>query len=81
MKSIPKTAVLAGIVLSSQGCGGGTLVQIPPRIDLTQHEILGVIEFTSSAEGKLASYTTRTFIEEMRADQGMIRIVELGPQK
>ncbi len=81
MKRIREVAVLAGLVLSSQGCGSSTLMQIPPRIDLTRHEILGVIEFASSAEGSLAPYTTRTFIEEMRADQGMIRVVELGPQK
>ena len=61
-------------------CGGGTWVQIPPSIDLTRHEILGVIEFSSDAEGELPAYTTRRFIEEMRSDQGLIRIVDLGPQ-
>lgn len=81
MRRIPEIAVLAGIVLLAQGCGSHTLVQIPPRIDLTRHEILGVIEFTSTAEGSLPSYTTARFIEEMRADQGMIRVVELGPEE
>jgi hypothetical protein len=80
MRSLPEIAVLAGIVLSAQGCGSHTLVQIPPRIDLTRHEILGVVEFASTAEGSLPAYTTSSFIEEMRADQGMIRVVELGPE-
>lgn len=76
----PKQALWTVFIIGLTACGGGTWVQIPPRIDLTRHEILGVIEFSSSSEGGLAAYTTRTFIEQMRADQGMIRIVELGPE-
>ena len=81
MKRILKVCVLAGTISTLNGCGGSTLVRISPRIDLTNYEILGIIEFTSTAEGSLASYTTRTFVEEMRADQGMIRVVELGPEE
>lgn len=70
---------LAGASAAAAACGGGRWVQIPPAIDLARHEILGVIEFTSENKGTLVAYTTQTVIEEMRADQGMIRIVELGP--
>ncbi len=70
---------LAWATAATAACGGGRWVQIPPAIDLVPHEILGVIEFTSKSKGTLAVYTTQTVIQEMRADQGMIRIVELGP--
>jgi hypothetical protein len=81
MKTKSKIGALVGVILCSTSCGGGTWIQIPPRIDLARYEILGVIEFNSTAEGSLAPYTTRKFIEEMRADQGMIRVVELGPEE
>lgn len=71
---------LTALVLVLPACGGSTWVQIPPSVDLTRHEILGVIEFESTSEGELPAYTTRSFIEQMRSDQGMIRIVELGPE-
>jgi hypothetical protein len=80
MKKTLHAVVLVGVTVAMCGCGGGTWIRIPPAIDLTQHEILGVIAFASTAKGKLAAYTTQAFIEEMRADQGMIRIVELGPR-
>jgi len=60
------------------GCGGGTRVQVPPRIDLQQHEILAIIEFTTTNKGELAPLTTQRFVEEIRMDQGLIRIIELG---
>jgi hypothetical protein len=51
---------------------------VPPRIDLAQHEVIGIVEFDCSAEGKLAPLATRRFTESIREDQGMIRIVDLG---
>ncbi len=80
MRKSVSIGIVVGAIVSLSGCGGSTWVQIPPNIDLTRHEILGVIQFTSGSKGKLASYTTETFIEQMRADQGMIRVVELGPE-
>src|SRR5262245_24806921 len=54
---------------------------IPPRVDLRQHEMIGVVEFTCSSEGKLGPLVTRRFVEWARRDQGMIRVVELGSKK
>ena len=53
-------------------------VQVPPRVDLKQHEMIGVIEFRTSSKGDLASLATRRFTEEARRDQGMVRIMEFG---
>lgn len=81
MSRLVQIGVLAALTWGTLGCGSTTWVERPPRIDLARHEILGVIEFSSSADGSLAAYTTREFIEQMRTDQGMVRIVELGPEE
>lgn len=58
----------------------GKKVMIPPRIDLSDHEIVGIIEFSCSENGKLGSLATSRFTEFARRDQGMIRIIDLGTE-
>jgi hypothetical protein len=69
------TAVLMTAILSC-----GRKVMVPPKIDLAEYEVLGIIEFKSTSEGVLGSYVTKKFTEAMRADQGMIQIVQLGTE-
>lgn len=78
MRTASRILLVVAAALAVSGCGGTTWVRVPPAIDLARHEIMGVIDFSSSSKGNLADYSTQVFIEEMRADQGMIRIVELG---
>lgn len=66
------------ILLLIIGCG--KKVMIPPRIDLSDYEVLGVIEFACSENGKLGSLATSRFTEFARRDQGMIRIIDLGTE-
>jgi hypothetical protein len=47
-------------------------------VDLREHEIIGVVEFSASAKGQLGPMTTQRFIEWARRDQGVVRFVELG---
>jgi hypothetical protein len=54
---------------------------IPPRINLKNHEVIGIIEFKCTHEGKLGPAATRDFTEAIRRDQGMIRILDLGTEK
>lgn len=76
MKYKLSLVLFAVLMISVLGCG--PKVMVPPRIDLTQHEIVGIIEFKCSNEGDLGSYAKKKFIEAIRRDQGMVRIVELG---
>jgi hypothetical protein len=72
--------VLAGVL----GCAARQptqLVTVPPRIDLAPHQMIGVMEFESGSKGKLAELATRRFVEEARRDQGMLRMVDLGPRR
>ena len=76
MKHKVKLNIVAMLMIAVLGCG--PKVMVPPRIDLTQHEMVGIIEFKCANEGELGPYATKKFIEEIRRDQGMVRIVDLG---
>ena len=71
--------ISAAVVATAFGCGSSR-VAVPPRIDLAQHEILGIIEFKSSSQGELGPIATREFLEAIRRDQGVVRIVEMGTE-
>jgi hypothetical protein len=53
------------------------IVTVPPRIDLTAHQIIAVVEFDSSSEGELGPLATRRFTELARADQGLVRMMNV----
>jgi hypothetical protein len=62
-------------------CGGTRYrtVSVPPRIDLAQHELIGVVQFDAEDGEELAPLATRRFTEAARRDQGLVRMVDLGP--
>jgi hypothetical protein len=78
MKRIPVTGILGVFAMIILACG--PKIVVPPRIDLKQHEVIGIVDFTFSSKGQLGVLATRKFTEEFRRDQGIIRIVALGPQ-
>ena len=80
MNGSTRLGVVALSFAATLGCGGGTRVPVPPRIDLQQHEVLAIIMFSSTNKGELGPRTTQRFVEEIRMDQGMIRIIDLGTQ-
>ena len=74
--------VVAGLALAGMfACSHRPPVQttlVPPRIDLKQHELIGIVDFKSTSEGKLGPLATRSFTEWARRDQGPVRILDLG---
>jgi hypothetical protein len=68
----------AFLALVVQGCTERVLA--PPRIDLKQHEVVGVIEFDASDQGELGPFLTQRFVDAVRRDQGLVRIALLGTQ-
>jgi len=56
-------------------------VWVGPRIDLHPYETIGLVDFTSTSKGELASLTTRRFAEAARRDQDMLRMVDVGTQQ
>lgn len=73
-------SVVTTIVVIATFVSCGRKVMVPPRIDLKEHEVVGMIDFECDKEGELAPFTTRKFTEAIRRDQEMIRIVNLGTQ-
>jgi hypothetical protein len=59
----------------------GTKVLVPPRVDLREHEILGIVDFGCNARGELSALATRKFLEAARSEQGLVRVVELGSER
>jgi hypothetical protein len=64
------------LTLAIQGCTERVLA--PPRIDLKQHEVVGIIEFDCSDQGELGPFLTHRFVDAIRRDQELVRIVLLG---
>ncbi|UCG43038.1 MAG: hypothetical protein JSU73_00020 [candidate division WOR-3 bacterium] len=73
------TIAVAALVFAVAGCG--LKATVPPRLDLGEFETIGIIDFECSNEGELGPYATTKFIEWIRRDQGMVRIVELGSEE
>lgn len=67
------------LLAATLACGGRktVTVAVPPRIDLKQLEMIGVIDFTAE-DDDLALLATRRFTESARRDQGMVRVVGFG---
>jgi hypothetical protein len=71
---LASAVLLVGVV----GCAKYQTIQVPPRIDLKPHEMIGVVEFEATNEGDLGPLATRRFTESARRDQGMVRMVGVG---
>lgn len=78
MKHILSLGLFAVLIATVLNCG--PKVMVPPKIDLTRHEVVGIIEFGPPSEGELGPYVTKKFTEAIRRDQGIVRIVELGTE-
>jgi len=80
MNKVILLAAVLLVIIGTLNCPGKK-VMIPPRIELSEFEVLGIMEFTTNKEGKLAQTTTQRFMDMAREDQGIVRIVDLGTQK
>jgi len=69
------TVMISALVV----CGCGKRVMVAPRIDLKQHEVVGIIDFDCSSREELADVLTARFVDAARRDQGMVRVLRLGP--
>jgi hypothetical protein len=56
----------------------GPKVIIPPEIDLTKYEHIGLIGFNCNAEGNMDEFVTRHFLMTIRAYQHDAEVIELG---
>ena len=59
----------------------GPKVMVPPNVDLAVFEGVGIVDFTSNAEGNLADYVKQKFLQIVTASQPEARIIELGTEE
>jgi len=68
--------VVSAAVLALAGCAR---VYVPPAVEMTPNEAIGIIVFRSDAKGDLAEFVTEKFIQSVTEDQDVM-IVELGDE-
>ena len=72
--------VLAAVVVMASGCGGSKML-MPARMDLGSFQRIGLVEFTSNADGKLQSLASQEFLQTMQSAQPGVPVLELGNEK
>ncbi|HXM82139.1 MAG TPA: hypothetical protein VN929_09440 [Burkholderiales bacterium] len=63
------------------GCSSSVMVRVPPRMDLTGYQTMGIIQFASNADATINQYATQQFQEHVQAAQPGTRFIELGTQE
>lgn len=78
MKRLGLALVVCSLVVAAGCAARYRTVMVPPRIDLAQHEIIGVAQFASTNEGQLGPLATRRFTDLARRDQGLVRMMDVN---
>lgn len=61
---------------------GGARVLVPPRLDLTPYQRVGLVTFTvENAEGSLGEFATQRFASQIFEAQRGVEVLELGDQE
>lgn len=60
------------------GCASKVLM--PPKISLTTYNKIGMIQFSSNAEGTLQEFASQKFLQALQSSQPGVRILELGEE-
>lgn len=63
------------------GCSHTEKVLVPPLVNLQPFNNIGIIEFSTNAEGNLKPYVTQKFIQCIQTAQPGTRILELGSEE
>lgn len=75
-----KKSLTVLVLLTCFSCG--PLVLVPPELDLTPFERVGMITFVlEDAEGRLSEMATQRFVQEITFHQRGVQIIELGTLK
>jgi len=61
-------------------CSRTVRVLVPPRVDLKNYEVVGLIQFSSNAKGNLQPFVSQKFLQSVQAAQPGIRVLELGTE-
>jgi hypothetical protein len=73
-------AMLGAILLTAAGCGGSKTL-MPARVDLAAFQRIGLVEFSSNADGSLQTLASQDFLERLQASQPGVPVLELGNER
>lgn len=76
----PLTASLL-LSLALLGCSSTVIVPVPPKVDLGNYGMLGIVEFASNSDRAISAHATRRFQEQVQAAQPGTRFIELGSRE
>ena len=77
MRNYAGLSVLLSLALLA-GCTKTVMVDVPPRMDLSRYEALGIIEFTSNADAAISARATQLFQESIQDAQPGTPFLDLG---
>lgn len=73
-------AIPIAVLVFGTACSKRVLVALPPRVDLQAFQVIGMIEFTSNAEGTLSPFASQRFLQALQQAQPGVRVLELGTE-
>jgi hypothetical protein len=76
-----KRSLLAAVLVSTAGCGGSSKILVPARVDLSAYQRVGLVQFSSNADGDLQALASQQFIQKVQASQPGVPVLELGEEK
>ena len=76
----PLTASLL-LSLALLGCSSTVIVPVPPKVNLGNYGMLGIVEFASNSDRAISAHATRRFQEQVQAAQPGTRFIELGSRE
>jgi hypothetical protein len=81
MRPAPALArvTLLGAAFLITGCSSSGVL-VPPRLDLTDHGTIGLIQFASGESADLGAHASQEFMAAMYAAQPGVAVVELGAE-
>ncbi len=82
MKRFPSQIFLVAICVALAVLAGCTKrVMVPPRVDLSAYNAIGLVTFSSNSEGNLQQFATQKFVETLQSSQSGVRVLELGTKE
>ena len=67
-------------VLVSFGCTTTEKVRMDPKVNLTEYQTIGIIEFSGNSKENLEPMVTQNFMQSVQTAQPNVRFLELGTE-
>lgn len=80
MSALYRIAILVALSSLFAACSAKRVL-MPPRIDLQAYQSIGLVDFSSNADGNLDQFTSQRFLRSIQSSQPGVRVLELGDRE